>query len=100
MSFKDSNPNYGSTMSTDEPSTFVRCLKGNNIFVIFVIIIRIIIIIIYQKGSYTFVIIGLSVFLAFSGATGIGSLDKDAESNEQAQVIFMGIYIILFAGIF
>jgi len=96
MSFKDSNPNYGSTMSTDEPSTFVRCLKGNNIFVIFVIII----IIIYQKGSYTFVIIGLSVFLAFSGATGIGSLDKDAESNEQAQVIFMGIYIILFAGIF
>jgi hypothetical protein len=96
MSFKDSNPNYGSTMSTDEPSTFVRCLKGNNIFVIFVIII----IIIYQKGSYTFVIIGLSVFLAFSGATGIGSLDKDADSNEQAQVIFMGIYIILFAGIF
>ena len=32
MSFKDNNPNYGSTMSTGEPSTFFKCLKGNNIY--------------------------------------------------------------------
>ena len=31
MSYKENNANYGSTMSTDEPSTFIKVAKGFNI---------------------------------------------------------------------